>query len=232
MTISSCLGAAALTVFVMSAGQAAAAAVTYSDRAAFDAAVSGATTVDFEGLAGSDYVLYGETLAVGDAAFTESSRLYPAPEAPIGNLFVFDPAYAAGFYGTAGLTSAFLNQNTGDGAPVVVSFASRVTAVGVDLGTLSAGAGPVQITLGSGESFVFAAPEVGFSSSALSFFGVVSETGFSSISFYDPGQHLALDDLSYAASAGTPAADVPAPAAAPLLLLGLGGLVALRRRRG
>lgn len=235
MQVRTTLALAPLCAAVL-AGHAQAAAWTYADRASFSAALSSSTTITFEGLADpmDGYTLYGETLVVGGVTFSESSPLYPAPGAPTGNLFVYDEGYAAGFYETNGLTSDFLNQNTGNGAPVVLSFASPVYALALDLGSLYASgetAFEVNVTLSSGETFSTSVPVVGFSTAALSFFGFAADVGVTSVSFYDPNQNLVLDNVTYSLDPVSLSTAVPAPLAAPLLFSGLAGLALLRRRR-
>lgn len=217
------------------AGSAMAAVQTYDDRAAFTAALVSSTTIDFEGLADptDGYTFYGETLVVGDAAFTESSPLYPG--GPNGNLLVMEAGYSAGFYETGGISSTYLNQNTGNGAPVEISFADPIYALGFDFGTLwDAGAGSqaVELMLSDGTVLSLTAPYLAFSSTPMSFFGFATDAGISSITLYDANQNLALDDLVYSTEPVAPAADVPLPGAAPLLLAGLGAVGLLRRRRG
>src|SRR6266849_148722 len=89
---------ATLALLLCSVGQASAGSTLYSSRAAFEAASSGLTTIDFNGIApAGGYVSYGTgPLTLSGVTFTGN-----------GEMFVIDPAY----YGFPYTQGGFLNSD-------------------------------------------------------------------------------------------------------------------------
>lgn len=214
-----------VVAFGLSAG---AHAATYTDRASFNAAVSGQTTVTFEGLvpAAVDIKDYGTSASIGGVVFNNSVDV---------TAFAMDPLLAAGTaYG-----SDFLGWDTSppfDGGTHVLTltFANGpVTAFGFDFMEFRGHASNYTVEVGG---LSFAATSGG---PASSFFGYTSNTAFSSITFTQTpvdDQHFdfySMDNVSYVPQrlAGVDTA-VPEPQSWALMLLGFGGLgAALRQRR-
>jgi hypothetical protein len=203
-----------LVLVLGATSQAKAAFVAYSNRSAFDAAVSNQTVIDFETPVGETY--YGTTTGstFGGATFTE----------PLGYLYVFTPAS----YDTPG-TTQYLNINAVATA-VTATFADPLTyAVGMDLGSLDnwgfvPNPGDIQITLSNGESFSTTVPsDINFTDTPLTFVGIVSDTPFTSLVITAPSQGLMIDNFAFSSS---PAVATPAPSGLTLfasaILPGLG----------
>lgn len=215
---------AGLAIGVMmlgTSGVASAALITYTDSLSYDTAVGSTTLIDFETQGTDGQVTnYGGSLTVGDVTFTEAdNRLY---------------VLGSGLYNTFGSTH-YLNHNGFSNDPVVINFASSVSAVGMDLGWLSNwGTGP-----GSSMNFVFSngetytanvvGPLYANPTTSLGFVGFKSDIAFSSISIYDPSASVMIDNFKYALSPSP--APVPEPATMILFGTGLAGLVAARRRK-
>lgn len=134
----------------------------------------------------------------------------------------------------------FATQGTGDGSPfaallvaaaggseVTVSFLSPITAWGADFGDISQGnVQRTSINL-AGTSYVPAST----GQTAVRFFGFVSDTPFSTVTFRSTGTNdgFGIDNVSYAASV---AAAVPEPATWAMLIAGFAAIGLTMRRRG
>jgi hypothetical protein len=117
--------------------------ITYGTRAAFDAAVGGQTLLTFEPQnpgGPSGVVYYGANLTLGPVSFTQGDA----------RLFVVGQNH----YGTAGLSSSYLNDNDGP-QDVIINFAGGgIHGLGMDIGQLSPWRGPIgslALTLSSGD---------------------------------------------------------------------------------
>lgn len=208
------------------AGQASAGLVIYTDRADFNAAVSSQSTIDFETPdVGNSYIQYGATTGstFGSVTFTD----------PNGRLFLF----ASSYYGTTGV-SQYLNMNDTGSTTVAATFTNPTNyAFGADLGSLynwggASSPGNIQITLSTGEVIsTTVESDIANTPKSLTFFGLVTDTAFSSVSFYDPSMGLMIDNFAY--SSTKPISAVPEPSSIALvctaLPMGLG--LAWKRRR-
>jgi hypothetical protein len=194
------------------------AVTTYTDSAAFSAAVTNATTSTFGSGTGSTYV--GGT-GVSGAGYTISGYY----------LFNNNPSYTTYYYdwGTGNVLTS------GAGYTVTINFTTAVTAFSLDLSTFS-GAGPnaavygYDVTVGTGQGD-FAVTTLDRPNMA--FFGATSDTGFTSITLNAGSSSVFFnfDNLTLA-TAIPAAAGVPEPASWAMMLGGF-GLVggAMRRRR-
>ena len=203
-----CLGlASAVLMLVVGAGRARAGLVLYTDRAAFEAATTGISTVTFEGIAGGGVAFEGSSFTLGGVNFSDFGAA---------RMFVVDKDV----YGP-GLASDYLNENDPSTRSTLVTPGVGTTALGTDLGTLDGQFGAsrnvtVAATDGSGTSiFVITTP---FQPS-LGFVGFTSDTAIQSINF--TGQYVVLDNVT----SGQALRSVPEPST--LVSVGIGGLMAL-----
>ncbi len=204
------LGLAVLTIGIALVPATLQAGVTvYSSRSAFEAAASGLTNLDFEGLAAiGSYVSYGTgPLVLSGVSITGNN-----------SMFVIDP----GFYGFP-YPSAFLNSDYS--VPDILTFAlpGSYTAVGFDFGSLFSGGASFDVQLdGMGPFTVTSTGST--QDGVLGFAGFISSTAFSTVTLTMPDapNYNAIDNFEFG-SGGT----VPEPAS--LLLLG-SGIVAVARR--
>jgi hypothetical protein len=187
-----------------------AAVTTYTDRAAWEAATSGVTNVDFEGLApSSGFTDYGSTgLTVGDATFTGSDNY----------LFVVDAGFSPGFYDW-GSGAVLLGNQFGT---ITVNLAGGKTAIGSDIMSILNYASPFSITLSNGD--VFAASTNNHPDRA--FFGITSDVAITSITFSATDGYPELDNFAYGSGDV-----VPEPATLTLFGGALAALAARRRRK-
>ncbi|SIO58621.1 PEP-CTERM protein-sorting domain-containing protein [Singulisphaera sp. GP187] len=185
---------AVLGFMVGVAEQARAGLVVYNNRADFDAAVSGQTMIDFETSLGTDeFHYYGATTGsdFGGVTFTDPHGS--------GSLFLLKSSY----YDTSG-TTQYLNLNDNGSTTVTATFTNPNTyAFGADLGSLfnwgmTAQPGDIQVILSTGETIpTTIESDLAFSSKSLTFFGVVSDTAFSSVKFVDPSMGLMIDNFAF-----------------------------------
>ena len=204
------------------ASQLGAGLITYSDRASFNADVSGQTVIDFESYSDFDDLGTGPTSeTIGNATFSLDG----------GKLFVFGP----GEYGTIG--SKYLNHNNSGAGNITVSFADPVFAVGFDTASLNnwggaANPGEMTLALSSGDSVFVSAPHTwrtsNFTNIPLQFIGFVSDTPITSFTILDPSDGVVIDDFAYAVAASSP---IPEPSSLALLGMGGIGMVGYRWRR-
>jgi len=193
--------------------------VIYTNRAAFEAATSPNTTLDFEAQnpnGPGSYTYYESSLTIGDVTYTQ----------PESRMFVFGQS----FYNTYGLTSSYLNQNSSAPSGITVSFANSVQAVGMDLGIQNTWNDPslaVTFTLSNGDVINTTAPLLMNTSNTLSFFGFSSDFTFTSVNINGLSEGVAFDNFTYASATSS----VPEPATMLLFGLGLVGLAGMRRKR-
>jgi len=190
---------------LLAAAVASAAPVVYNDRASFNAASAGTTTVDFEGE--TLFTFRGSSFTVSGITFTGD----------IARLFTFD----AGFY-TPGLASDYLNMNDSATHYIDIS-AAGMTAVGFDFGTLNAtfnAPKAVTVTDSLGNIYNLTAP----TQPALDFLGLTSDVALTSVRV--SGEFVVLDNVTTGR-----AAVVPLPGTMALVGLGLAALGLASRRR-
>lgn len=192
--------------------------VLYTNRAAFEAATTNRTVIDFEGITNQSH-WYGNSTgsAFGGVTFTESS----------GRLFVLTPSA----YGTSG-TTAYLTNALGR-SPIIATFAEPHYAVGMDIGQLfnsdGASSGSIVVSIPNGPALGLVGPGLAGTSLPLTFFGWVSDTPFSSVEFYSTLGSM-IDNFTFGERLETTA--VPAPGSAMLLGVGMTSLAGFRAVRG
>ena len=199
-----------LTAYVFAASVAQAAVTTYTTAAAYSAATSGNTVIDFEAQGNGDVVYYGNSLTVGGVSFTDT----------LGRLFVL----GGGFY-AEGFTSNYLNENDFS-TDMAIGFGSPVQGFAMDAVLLNFTGGSdltaVFSFAGGTESIMLSDAFVGGSPQ---FLGFTSDVAFSSVTITNSGGGLALDNFDFAASA------TPEPGSLVLAGLALAGLAVVGRKR-
>lgn len=207
----------AAAVVLVAASCAAQADVFYNNSTAWNAAVPGATTINFEGIvpdppnylviggAGSSTVVGGVNFAVGPAGTN--------------NLFfiVGDNFY----YPSAAITPQITVL---DGAPpndLLITLPQPVTALGFDFGGIFVGDNAT-ITLSDGAVQTVAAP----ASPGLAFFGVTAPGGLTSVDITLPSDSygIGVTDFSYESA-------TPEPSFYSALGVGLAAMIGIVRRR-
>ena len=230
---------AADTIFTMhTAVQSAPAGVTthdYTDlafsRPAFAAAAGPHTLIDFNGVDTDpdQYVYYPTGFTLQGATFTPQR----------GSLYVTDPAwYGAYWWGEGRFLELDVDDpatNSGLRNPLTISFAPT-HAFAFEFQYLSYPLNPegktFGVTLSTGDAFELATGNAFTRLSGLSFFGVISDQAFSSVTLDLPdfGAYNITDNFRIGAP--DPSAAIPEPAAWTLMLMGFAALgAALRRRR-
>jgi len=188
--------------------------IVFTSRAAFTAATTGLTTIDFEGIAPANSVAnFTSPLTIAGATFSGS---------PTGQVSVVDSGFFAPLF-------QFNSGASLSGFTFVdVTLPAGTTAIGTDLMSTNPSGLPFQVTLSTGETFIVNTPlrpERGF-------FGVTSDVAITSIRFVTvpgPGQSNGIplvDNFSFGQAAA-----VPEPATMLLLGTGLAGVAVRARRR-
>jgi hypothetical protein len=190
------------------AAPAEAAIVTYTDRAAWEAAVSSFTEVDFNGFPGQPAFFAGVTVDVGPFSLTGDSTGVDM--------------WITNDHAQANVCDAVLCGVT---FGYSIDFDASILAFGADFGGLT----------GSGIAFDVDGEKVGGPRYGQNgFFGFVSTTPFTSIRVFGVNEVHVFDNVVFASELA-PTQDpvgVPAPAALSLLGAGLAALAVTRRRRG
>lgn len=217
--------ALAAAVTLTTAALAGAATITYTNEAAFAAATSGITftTVDFEGVAADNSFMFEPTppgVTLMGANFTIDHSGGNG-----GFLFVIGDDF---YYPDNSVLSS--QQSTVVANNIVITLPGLETALSLNLGTLEA-AESWSWELSNGDTGVLSAPAF----DSLSFFGLTSTSGFSTLRLTGPANPadsdaMNIDDVSF--GAGT-AATVPEPASMVLVgsALAFGGARRRRARR-
>ena len=207
---------AALT-FICSTAPASATVTEFTSMAAFNAAVSGETTYNFEGIApaGGYINVPSGGITVGGVTFSDN---YPGNNAYVIDANAFYANYGASFF------SGQSNEG-GDTAYVNATLLSGVTAIGFSYGSYLDPSLPFTVTLSTGDIFNLLLPTTrGIDTD---FVGFTSDTPITSVLFTLPGRVLAMDITQFEVGSAAP---VPEPSTFLLIGAGLGGLALLKRR--
>jgi hypothetical protein len=217
-------------IILLAASCAAQADVTYSNAAAWAAAVTGVTTINFEGIVNSGNQNCGSGCL--------SYGLGPATGTTVGGVnFVVGPTGADdvffilgdGYFGYPRSIVSVEPTAGGAAADLLINLPSAVTALGFDFGRVFH-ADTATITLSDGSVQTVAAP----SNPGLVFFGVTAPGGITSVDITLPAADspfgLDMSDFSY----GTANTTVPEPSSLLLfgtMLAGVAGVAGILRRR-
>ncbi|MES2070921.1 MAG: PEP-CTERM sorting domain-containing protein [Pseudomonadota bacterium] len=196
-----------LVGLILSGGLAHAAIVQYQDSSLFHAATTGGVMETFEGYAAPASFVDVANQTVGNITYPDYG-------------FIVDSAFSGGGYDWGSGAVLILNQSATD----TLSFAPT-TAFSASFGTALPFAENITVTI-DGNSFLIGTTNF----PNLSFYGWISDTPFSSISFSAGGGAFPILDNIFMARAST---EVPEPASLAIFGLGLLGLlsVAAARRR-
>lgn len=190
-----------------------ASAATFTDRALWEAAVAGQTTIDFQGLAPDNgFTFLGPAATIGGVNFTAVSA---------SNLFVVGNDF---YYPGNAVFSTQQNVNGGSG--VEIDLGGAFGAIGFDIGSFNQSSVTLIDHANGDAATVLTSPSL----SNLAFFGFIAEPGdnpFSSFSLTIlVTEVLNIDNLSFADPL-----EVPAPGGLALLLAGLAGFGWVRRAK-
>jgi hypothetical protein len=183
----------------------------YTSLGAYNAATTGNTTIDFNGIAApGSFVNFPGPLTLSGVTFSTTSAL-----------FVIDP----GFYGSPYAGGGFLNADFVSPDVINITLPS-VTAVGFDFGGLFIGpTASVAVTLSDGFSTNFSTTN-SMAGGTLDFLGFTTTTPITSmtLTMSDAPGYNAIDNVVYGSA-------VPEPATIGLMLTGLLGAAGAVRRR-
>lgn len=201
---------AVIALLALSSAPASASVIEFTSDAAFNTAVSGASTYNFAGIAPASGFVSGN-VTVGGVTFSSD---HP---------FVIDANAGYGSYGA----SFFSGQNS---TPNLVATLAGATAIGFFYGDYYAASTPFSVTLSTGDIFnnlttpVKAGVDTGF-------IGFTSDTQITSVAFAEPndGDAYVFDVTQFVLASAS--STVPEPATLALLGLGLAGMGAIRRRK-
>ena len=180
----------------------------YSSQAAFTAATTGLTNVDFNGIAApGSFISYGNgPLVLSGTTITSNA-----------SMFVIDPGYYGFSYLDGFLNADYATPND----TLTFTLPAPVTAVGFDFGSLFSGGASFDVTLGGlGPYLVSSSGST--QGGSLGFAGFTSTTSFSvvTLTMPDTPNYNAVDNFQFGSAA------VPEPISAALLGTALLGLAA------
>jgi hypothetical protein len=228
-------------------------AATYTslDDFSADPLAAGLVSDDFEAATRTGDVISFGAGTITCAAASPVTYCPPTPANTVGNV----PFFGLSRPTDVGIASvAAITNRSGLNAPyfsspdtIVFSFAAPITAFGVfvgGLGDLVSAPTTLSGVLSTGETFTAFAdytstiPETANIFAGNLFFGITSATPFTTIRFTGSGidgDGIFFDDMAYApfdngGGGGDPEV-IPLPASGVLLLAGIAGLAAVRRRR-
>jgi hypothetical protein len=204
--------AVSMLVLASAAGAASATVTEYTDQTVFSAAISGATTLGFDGLTPPGTVSFGG-VTLGGLSFTGSDFNLPAV------VGAGSPYHG----GSAFFTS--LSPVPGIFEAEVLCTLAGSNAIGFLYGDLGdENELPFTVTLSTGDSFELSMNP----GSHTGFIGFVSDTAITSVSFSDDGESFDVLEV-VKSSPGT--TGVPEPAPLGLMATGLLALAVLAHRR-
>jgi hypothetical protein len=172
--------------------------IVFTDEASWLAATSSVTTIDFN--TGSDQVGRGSN-------YTESGVTFSADSV----YSIYDIDYDASYHDTG-----YLDM---EGSNLGMDFGSDITALGFYFGAFYDN--EVSMTFDNGQVFNLSAP-----TSQYSFFGLVSDDSFNSVTMNTANAFTAFDNVSFG-----DAAEVPEPSTLAIFALGVLGLASRRFKK-
>jgi hypothetical protein len=184
---------------------------TYADEGTFLAAAGSVVSQNFAGIApAGSFVGYG----LGGSV-TLGSVTYSAGSAS--NLYIVDAGYNPALFGFMGAVAS-LSVDYGTFNIASSTVGGGAEAIGFTFNTIGGSGQPLTITLSNGDTFTVADP-----GNAGAFFGVITSSPVTWISLSDQGVGIDIGQFDYAVS-------VPEPSCMTLLVAGLMGIAALRRK--
>jgi hypothetical protein len=215
------LTCAALVLLLELAGQCRAGITVYTSAPAFDAATSGLTNIDFNGIAApGKFVYYGSgPLSLSGVTFTsnDSSAMY-----------VIDPGYYGSSYPGGGFLSAAYSTTKTD--IITAALPGPTTALAMNYGGLLGGPVTFMFKLSDGSTFD-ATTSLSIAGGSLDFIGVTDTTALSSvaISMPDSPNYYAIDNFQFGTALSIPEPRSVVSASVATLLVS--GAMYRRRKR-